>query len=304
MGPREFAALVLLSLLWSGSFTLIKVAVDTIPPATIVAGRLVVAAALLWAYLRATGHRLPPRGRPWRLYAALAVSGNVLPFLLISWSETRLDSTLAAIINGTVPIVTLALAPLMTADERAGPARAWGIGLGFAAVVMLMGLEALSGLGRDLIAELALLAAATSYAVNLLLVRRVGTSLAGAATAVTVLAALIAVPLSLAIDRPWQLAPSAAGIAAVLAQGVFSTALATLVFFHLVRVAGATATSTVNTLIPVSGVALGMVFLGERPGTAEFAALALIIASLALVNRRPRAARPPQRSSPSTSRMP
>jgi drug/metabolite transporter (DMT)-like permease len=302
MGPRELAALVSLSVLWGGSFTLIKVAVEAIPPATIVAGQLVVASALLWAYLRASADRLPPPGRRWRLYAVLAVTGNVLPFLLISWSETRIDSALAAILVGTVPVITLVLAHFATRDERIYPARAAGVALGFAGVVVVIGPHALAGLGDDVLAELALIGAATCYAVNVLLVRRIGPGVVRASAAVLLVAAVIAVPLSLAIDRPWRLAPTWPALLAVLALGAFSTALATIVFFRLVRAAGATATAMVNYLIPIVGVALAMLFLGERPRPSEFAALALIVAALALVNRRPRAA--PPHSSPSTSRMP
>ena len=291
MGARELALLAALALMWAASFTFIKIAVATVPPATIVAGRLAVAAVLLWAYLALTGRRLPRPGRAWRLYGVLAVTGNTLPFLLIAWAETRVDSGLAAILIGTVPVITVLLAHRLSPDEPLG-AHTWaGVALGLAALVVLAGPHALAGLGGTLLAQVALVGAAASYALNGLLVRRIRADVVSASAAVLVASAALALPISLALDRPWQLAPSWAAVWAVLAQGAFSTALATIAFFHLVTVAGAAATSFVNYLIPAVAVALGVVWLGERPGWPELAALALILAGLALVNRR-RARRP------------
>ena len=110
MPPRAFALLIFLAILWSGSFTLTKIAVETVPPATLVAARLVIGAAILWIYLRMIGGRLPPPGPAWTLYTLLAATGNVMPFILIGWAQTRVDSGLAAILIGTMPLITLVIA--------------------------------------------------------------------------------------------------------------------------------------------------------------------------------------------------
>lgn len=283
MGPRELTLLALLAVAWGGSYTLIKVSIDTVPPATIVAARLVIATLLLWGYMALRGERLPSLAGQWRLYWAVAISGNTLPFLLITWGETHIDAGLAAILIGSVPLMTLALAPLLAADEKAGPARLAGIALGFAALVVLVGPSALAGLGGSLFGELALLAAAAAFAVNGLLVRRIGPAITGASTVVLGLSALVALPIALVVDKPWTLSPAPEAWAAMATQGAISTAWATVVFFHLIRTCGATATSTVNYLVPLAGVALGVAVLGERPGITEFVALAMMLGALLLV---------------------
>lgn len=297
MAPRGLALLILLALLWSGGFTLTKIGVTALPPATLVAARLWIAAAVLWLALAAGGGRLPPIGPAWRLYALLAATGNVAPFLLISWGQMGVDSGLAAILIGTTPLITLALAPLVGRDERSGAPRIAGIGLGFVAIVVLFA-PRLAGASGGIMAPLALIAGAGCYALNMLLTRRVGHDLVAAATAVTLLAAMLSLPLALLMDQPWHLRPDLAAVATVFALGAFATALATIVFFRLVRDAGATATSTVNYLIPGLGVLWGVLFLGERPGWAEGLALVLIVAALVLVNRGS------QPRKPSTSAMP
>lgn len=290
-GARELALLVLLSVLWSGAFTLIKVAVWTVPPASLVAGRLLLAAPILWLYMRARGESLPPPGPAWRLYALLAVTGNALPFVLISWGETRIDSGLAAILMGAMPVMTLLLAHALTGDEPIRRHRLIGIVLGFAGVVVLVGPKALAGLGGEVLAQLAVLGGGACYAANMVLARRSPAAPVPAATAVTLIGAIIIAPLAVIVDRPWTLAPAAASLAAMAGLALFSTAVATIVFFVLVARAGATATAMVNYLIPAMGFAWGVLFLGEPATPTAVLALALILAAIALVNRVNRATR-------------
>ena len=287
MPPRAFALLIFLAILWSGSFTLTKVAVATVPPATLVAARLVVGAAILWLYLRMIGGRLPPWGRAWGLYALLAISGNVLPFILISWAQTRVDSGLAAILIGTMPLITLVIAVLSGVEGRIRALQIAGVGLGFLGVVVLFGPRIGDGAGGAVLAQLALIGGATGYAINVVLARRVVTDLVAVTTAVILLAAVMAIPISLIVEHPWQVTPDAAAVVSTLALGALGTALGTIIFFQLVRRVGATRTSMINYLIPGMGVLWGMMFLGERPGWTEFSALVLIVTALALVNRRP-----------------
>ncbi len=139
MPPRAFALLIILAILWSGSFTLVKVAVATVPPATLVAARLVIGAAILWLYLRMIGGRLPPIGPAWGLYALLALTGNVMPFILIVWAQARVDSGLAAILIGTMPLITLVIAVLSGVEGRIRGLQVAGVCLGFVGVVVLFG---------------------------------------------------------------------------------------------------------------------------------------------------------------------
>ena len=285
MGPRALALLLLLALLWSTAFTLTKVAVATVPPITVVAVRVVLASLILWLYLRATGRALPGRDAPGGFFMVLALTGNVLPFFVIGWAQITVDSGLAAILIGTMPLITLALAPLFARDEAIGGQSIAGFVLGFIGVVVLFAPRTLGGFDGALAAYFALIVGAILFAVNMLLTRRVTGDITVAATAVSMASVVVAVPLSLAFDRPWQVTPSTESAVAIVALGVFATAFATIVFFQLVRLAGATATSMVNYLIPGLGVLWGVLFLGERPGWAELAALVLIVGALVLVNR-------------------
>jgi len=289
MPPRALALLILLAILWSGSFTLTKVAVDTVPPATLVAARLVVGAAILWVYLRMIGGRLPPFGPAWGLYVLLALSGNVMPFILIAWAQARVDSGLAAILIGTMPLITLVIAVLSGIEGRVRGLQIAGVCLGFVGVVVLFGPRIGDGVSGPVLAQLALVGGATFYAINVVLARRVVTDLVAVTAAVILLSAAFAVPISLIVDRPWQIAPDTAATASIFALGVLGTALGTIIFFNLVRMVGATRTSMINYLIPGMAVLWGMMFLGERPGWSEYSALALIVTALALVNRRPAA---------------
>jgi drug/metabolite transporter (DMT)-like permease len=287
MPTRALALLIFLAILWSGSFTLTKVAVATVPPATLVAARLVIGAAILWVYLRMIGGRLPPLGPPWVLYALLAATGNVMPFILIGWAQTRVDSGLAAILIGTMPLITLVIAVLSGVENRVRASQIIGVGLGFLGVVVLFGPRIGDGVSGAVLAQLALIGGATCYAINVVLARRVVTDLVAITAAVILLSAAISVPISLIVDQPWRVTPSAGAMVSIFALGVLGTALGTIIFFNLVRMVGATRTSMINYLIPGMGVLWGTMFLAERPGWPELSALALIVAALALVNRRP-----------------
>lgn len=289
MPARAIALLIILSILWSGSFTLVKIAVATVPPTTLVAARLVIGAAILWVYLRMTGARLPPLGPDWRLYVLLALTGNVMPFILIAWGQARVDSGLAAILIGTMPLITLVIAVMTGVEGRVRGRQIAGVALGFIGVVALFGPRIGDGVSGPLLAQIALVGGATFYAINVILTRRVVTNLVAVTAAVILLSAVFSVPISLIVDRPWQVSPDAAAVAAIFALGVLGTALGTIIFFNLVRMAGATRASMINYLIPGMAVVWGMMFLGERPSWTEFSALALIVTALVLVNRRPAA---------------
>ncbi len=289
---RDFVLLFVLSSIWGSSYMLIKVALESVPPVTIAAGRIVLAAVVLVGVVRLRGQRLPGRPREWTPFVVLAVFGNVVPFTLISLSEQRIDSGLAAILTGFVPLATVLLAHVFISDERFTVHKGGGLALGFAGLVVLVGPDALAGLGADAAAQLAVVGAALCYAMATVYARRlsrVPPTVTAAAT-MTLAAALI-LPFSLVLETPWRLTPSVTGLVTVAVLGVVSTAAASLIFFRLVNVAGATFTSLINYLIPVVGVACGVLVLDERLSGAAFAALALILAGVGLISRRPAAAK-------------
>jgi drug/metabolite transporter (DMT)-like permease len=285
----DLAVLVLLAAIWSSSFMFIKVAVDSIPPMTLAAGRLALAAVLLSVFAWKSGARVALEPRLLLAFAFVGCFGNALPFSLIGWGEQTVSSGLAAILMGAMPLVTVVLAHYFTQDEPFQPRRTLGLLVGLVGLLTLIGWEMLSDLGGAAIAQLAVLGGAVSYAVNTIFTRRnlhiPGPTLAaGSITA----GALMLLPPALLVEHPWTLAPTAEALWSMLALGVLSTALAALLYFHLVRAIGATAFAQVNYLIPMMGVAWGALILGERPGSREFAALILILAGVWLVNQSSR----------------
>lgn len=283
---RDLVLLFALSAIWGASFVFIKVAVVTVPPFTVVAARLVIAAVLLAAYLYARGDRLPARLSAWQPMLVIGIAGNVLPFTLISWAEIRIDSGLTAILIGMMPLFTVLFAHRFTLDERLTRDKLMGIALGFAGLVVLVGPGALAGLGSDIAAQVAALLAAVSYAGTAVYsVRYARLAPEVTATGSIIAAALVILPLSLVFDRPWGLAPPGSAVGAILALGVASTAVGALMFFALLASAGATFAALSNYLIPVNAMVGGVLFLGERPGANVFLGLALILGGIALVRR-------------------
>jgi drug/metabolite transporter (DMT)-like permease len=296
MTPREWALLALLSLLWGGSFFLIGVAIKELPPLTLVTLRVGLAAALLWASAPILGVALPHSRRAVAALAVLGFGNGALPFTLIAWSQTQLPSGLASILNAATPLFSVLAAHVLTAEEKLSGLKLFGTIAGLAGVAWLLGPDLLTGSGANLWAELAVLAAALSYALSAIFGRRIRALglkpidvAAGQATAAT----LFLAPLALAIDRPWTLpAPGAATIAAVLAIAAFSTALAYVVYFRILAGAGATNVLLVTLLVPATSVVLGALFLHERLAGRQFLGFGLIAIGLAFIDGRlPRALR-------------
>jgi drug/metabolite transporter (DMT)-like permease len=234
------------------------------------------------------GLALPPPGRRWLPFAALAIVGNGAPFYLISWGQQFIDSALAGILMAIMPLTTLLLAHFFVAGERLTANRALGFSVGFAGIVVLMGPAALAGFGVNVTAQAAVLAGAVCYAANSVMSRRlIATDFLVASTAVLIVASLITVPLALLLDRPWTLAPGMGSTAAIVWLGIGPTALATLLYFRLIAAAGPTFMSLVNYLSPVVALLAGVTLLGEQPGSAAVAGLALILFGIALSRRAP-----------------
>ena len=297
--PRDILLLVLLGSAWGGSFVLIKLSVATVPPLTMTAFRLLVAALILGAVARAFGHRFPTDWRSWGFYLLFALFGTVVPFSLIAFGETHIDSALAAILIASVPLATHVLAHFFVAGERLIAITAIGIAVGFAGVVVLVGPKALAGLGSGTIGQLAVLAAALSYATSSILasrMRHLPPMVNGAATLVA--ASVWALPASLIVDRPWTLDPSLTSMLALLMLTLVSTAAAHMIYFLLITSAGPSFLSMTNYLVPLMGVFWGWLFLAERLGWEALAALVLILAGIAIVRYGRRRIQPP---SPSTS---
>lgn len=285
--PLHWALLITLVVMWGSSFVLTKVAVSVLPPAAVAFGRIAVAALLLVALILLARRRLPRSRLAWRYLAIMSVVGYALPFMLISWGQQRIDSGLAGILMAVMPLATLTLAHFFIAGERLTPARASGFGLGFAGIVVLIGPRALLELGGGgtLVAgQLAVLGGALCYAVQSIVARRAPAGDVWVTSAVVLaLAACLTAPFGVGSGN-WSNVSNAA-ILAIVALGVISTAAASVVYYRLIALAGPSFLSLINYLIPLWAVALGMVFLDERPDWTSLAALGLILAGIALSQR-------------------
>ena len=282
----EWALLLALVAMWGSSFMFNKLGVATVPPLTLVACRITIGAAVLLALVGAKGLRLPPPGPVWGAYAVLGLVGNALPFFLITWGQQAIDSALAGILMAAMPLATLVLAHFVVHGERVTPGRAGGFALGFLGIVLLMEPAAVAGLGGaalQVISQLAVLCGALCYAANSVMARLLVRSDFLVASAGTMLvSSVLVVPLALALDAPWTLAPSGASAAAIVWLGVGPTAIATILYFRLISSAGPTFMSLVNYLSPAVAVFLGVRLLGEKPGVNAYAGLVLILCGIAL----------------------
>ncbi|HEX2825615.1 MAG TPA: EamA family transporter [Burkholderiales bacterium] len=293
---KDWALLLSLVAMWGSSFMFNKVALASVPPATVVAARLALGALTLLAIVHARGARLPPWGRIWGAYALLGFVGNAFPFYLIAWGQQFVDSALAGILIAAMPLATLVLAHFVVQGERITLNRSAGFALGFAGIVLLMEPAAVAGLGGaaiQILAQLSILGGALCYSANSVLARlTIKTDFLAAATGTLLVAAVMMLPVALVYDAPWTLRPGAASIASIVWLGIGPTAVATICYFALIGSAGPTFMSLVNYLSPAVAVYLGVVLLGEQPGVTAYAGLGMILLGIALSQWASRVASP------------
>jgi drug/metabolite transporter (DMT)-like permease len=291
MTAREWGLLALLSLLWGGSFFFIGVAVKELPPLTLAALRVGLAALILWASAPLTGAAPPRNGKALAALALLGLGNNALPFALIAWGQTHLAAGLASILNAATPLFAVLVAHVFTAEEKLSRFKIIGTAAGMAGVAWVIGPDLLWGQAKiNAWAEGAVLLAALSYAASAVFARRVpglGLKPLDVATGQATAGAIYLVPLALFVDAPWSLpVPSAAVVASVFAIAGLCTALAYVVYFRILSGAGATNVLLVTLVAPATSVVLGALFLHERLLARQFLGLALVAVGLAFIDGR------------------
>lgn len=289
MAPLDWAALVLLSVIWGGSFFFGKIAIAEIPPLTMVLGRVGIGALALLVIAQLSGVRVPLAGRISQ-FLVLALISNVIPFGLIAWSQQHIPSGLSSILNAATPLFTVLVAQAFTRDEKLTPSRLAGVALGFAGVAVMMGPALLGQLGgHQLPAQLAAIAATISYGFASVYGKRFrGLPPLGVACGQLMASTVILLPLAALVEQPWQRGmPSPHVLAAVTALGVLSTGIAFIIYFRILARNGATNISLVTFLVPVSAILLGALVLGEALEPREFAGFGLIALGLAAIDGRP-----------------
>lgn len=287
MSWKNLSLLFLLAAMWGPSFVFIKVAVETIPPITMVFGRVALAAILLYLFLRLKNGRMPTSRTTWKHLTVVALTHNTIPFVLFAWGEQYVDSAMASILNGTIPFFTIILAHFFTQDDRLTPAKIAGVLVGFAGLVVLVLPSFQGGHRATAWGIMALVLAAFLYGVAIVYTRNHlrGLPPLVAPTGQLILASLFLMPVMLLVDQPWTMAlPSLASIMSMVALGVVGTALAFILYYRMMERVGASYISMVAYMIPVFGIIFGVLLLGETITQAMVIGCALILLGVMIVN--------------------
>jgi drug/metabolite transporter (DMT)-like permease len=288
MGLAEWGMLILLGAIWGGSFFFARVAVAEIPPLMLVLLRVAIAGAALHLYLIARGPSFALALPHWRLFVALGVLNNVIPFSLIFLGQTALGAGIASVLNATTPFWTIIIANAATSDEKLSWNKVAGVLFGIAGTAVMIGPGLAAGLGGPVWAKFALVGASVSYALALMVARRFrGVPATIVATGQLTVSTVIMVPVALSASGTAGLFSASAPVwAAVLGLALLSTAFAYLLYFTIIARAGATNASLVTLIVPVSAILLGAVFLGERLELFELGGMVLIALGLLTIDGR------------------
>lgn len=290
MDAFDWVMLITLATVWGGSFLFNAILVAELPVITIVAIRVTVAALALWGFARVTGRKIPTTPQVWGALLILGVLNNAIPFSLIVQGQTQITSGLASILNATTPLFTILVAGFFLTDERFSVLRVLGVVVGFSGVILMVGPEALSGLGDDFWAQLCALGAALSYGFASVFGRRfreLRVDPVMVATGQVTMSSLVLWPIALWIDGPQDIMGLSFNAAAsMFGLAVLCTSFAYILYFRILERAGATNISLVTFLVPISAIILGVLVLGERIFIKEIMGMTLIGMGLAIIDGR------------------
>ncbi len=283
----DWVLFLLLGFFWGSSYLFIKLAVDDFGTFTLVALRLLVGGTLLWIVIWLAKQELPRDRRIYGHLIVMAIINIAIPFLLITWAEQSVESSLAAILTSPVPLIAIVLSALFLPDEPMRLNGLIGLIVGFIGVVIITS-RGLTGAGSSLVGEIALLGAAVSYAFGAVYSRRNVRGVPPMIPAVfqVTFAAIIVGVLAVVLEQPWEARPDLQAVFSILWLGILGSGIAYLFFFRLVAHWGATRTTLVAYLLPVVGIVLGYVVLAEPVDARLIVGTGLVIAGVALVNSR------------------
>jgi len=283
--PLEYALLGLLALLWGSSYLLIKIAVESIPPITLIAARVSIAALFLLCVLASTGERLPRDGRTWRMLWVQAFLNSIGAWTLLAWGQQYVDSGLATVLNSTSPIFVFFITLLLTRHEATGGLRLLGAILGLLGVIFIVGVDVLKGFGQQALAQGAVLVSAVLYGGAAIYGKRLAhLSATAIAAGAMSWAAVCLLPLSLIIERPWTLEPTLRSMSAAAVLAVFCTGVALLIYFRLMKTLGSLGVASQSYLRAGVGVFLGITVLGEHITLATGIGLTAAVLGVAAIN--------------------
>jgi drug/metabolite transporter (DMT)-like permease len=283
--PLELGLLLLLGFLWGIPYALTKISLVTIPPITLVAARVSLAAATLWIIAMLLGRKVSQR---WEFVGRMFIQGGVacvIPYTLIAFGQQSVDSALASILNSTTPLFVCLISVIWTHHEPMTFGRLSGVTVGLGGVVAIAGASALAGLGRETAGQAAIILATLSSAVSVIYGRRF-TKVAPevAAAGMLTCAAVVLVPLCLVVEAPWRVAPSIASLAALFVNAVVATAFGFVIYFRLIHTIGSMGTASVGYLKPGVGVLIGCALMGESLTWTLVLGLLAILFGVAAIN--------------------
>ena len=285
IAPFEIFLLLLLGILWGMPYALNKIALSTIPPITMTAVRVALAAAALWILVFASGCKLPDRLEVVARLFVQGLIGCVVPYTLIALGQQSVDSALASILNSTGPLFICVIGFLGDGRETPTVPRLFGIIIGLSGVVIITGASAFAGLGHASLGQAAILLATLSSAFGAIHARRfiaIAPEIVAAGTLSS--AALLLIPLALLLESPLRVVPSTPAVAALLINAIIATALGFIVYFRLIRTLGSMGTTSVGYLRPGVGILIGCVLLGEKLTWSIACGLILILIGVATIN--------------------
>ncbi|MGO4564096.1 DMT family transporter [Rhizobium sp. 2YAF20] len=288
MNALTWGLLLLLGLIWGGSFFFARIAVHDVPPFTLVFLRLSLAAVALHLYMAGRFDIYRLLRLHWRQFLFLGLINNAVPHALIFLGETEIGAGLASVLNATTPIWTVIIARYLTEDEKPTAAKLVGCLVGLAGTIVLVGPGIMVTNGVPFWALLVPILAAVSYGFAAIYSKRFkGTPAPIIATGQLTGSSIIMLPVSLIVDRPWTVAmPPLGSITAIVALALLSTAFAYILYFRIMALAGATNASLVTLLVPPGAILLGVVFLGERLEPTDIAGMLLIAVGLLILDGR------------------
>lgn len=288
----EYLLLGCLSLLWGSSYLFLKVALAEIPPVTLIATRVTIAALFLTIVVATRAEQFPRDRRSWRMLLVQSFFNAIGAWIILAWGQQFIDSGLGSVLNSTAPIFVFFITMAITRHEDVGWRRLLGACLGMAGVLLIVGVDSLGGLDHGIAGQVAVLISAMLYACAAIYGRRLSHLSATVTAAGTMIWAMIVlVPLSLWLDRPWTLAPSLQALGAAGMLGIFCTGLALLIYFRLLKTLGSMGTASQSFLRAGVGVLLGMVFLGEALSAMVAMGVCLALLGVALINMPARSRR-------------
>ncbi|MEM7724049.1 MAG: DMT family transporter [Pseudomonadota bacterium] len=288
LSARAWSELILLGTIWGASFLAIKLALGEVPVMTLVAHRVVWACLILWAYVWWRGLAVPVDRRMWAALLVMGLLNNVIPFSLMAWGQQYIETGLTSIFNAATAVFGVLVAAMVFADERLTRRRLAGVLLAFAGVSIAIGLDALASFDIQSLAQLAVIAGTVSYAFAAAWARATLSALPPQVAAAGMLtgASLVMIPLALIVDGLPALPAEPVTYGAIAYFAVFGTAIAYLLYYRVLAMAGSGNAMLVTLLIPPVAILLGWLVLDERLAPSAFLGFAVLAAGLILLQQK------------------